>query len=317
MEAKRLRKWPLLISYTNIGRNVETEWLHIDQDATLEVYAGLILSASKRLMNNLFFACDTATAPVIYTDTDSVNIPYHLRKQVAEAFDRLFMETMGCPLVGTELGQFHSDFDLSDPSTGKAFDADLIRSIFTVIVGRKLYLHVLAAPRNDGSKVYGYKMSCKGFPKEAVLYYARRFFDKARKRDKYNDALTPEVTDKQLRGLAMMFVAMTLKKKIRVNLYPAELKRSNFKFDGRNGVTTSQHPVFRTMVMTHDEDLEYSKHLPLHGDVEDPFSKTNDYGYESDSEIDELEEEIDKKTNAVLESELEELENLHNFELME
>ena len=308
MDAQRLRKWPLLIGYAEIGKTVETEWLHIDQDATMEVWAGLILAVSKRLMNRVFFACSEAGAPVIYTDTDSLKYPYHLRETVEKTFDELFESSMGRPLIGKELGQFHSDFELVDPESGKTFDSDTVHSIFSIVVGRKLYLHVLTSV---GTGVYGYKLSCKGFPKEAVLHYARRFYAKPEKRLKYDQELTPEVKNTQLRGLAMMFVAISQRKKLLVNMYPRELKRSNFKFVGRGNVSTSQEAIYRTMVMTGDMDPLVSTEVPKDGIIRDPTYEELDYVVESDSE---MEEEQEERTRVQITEERKQLDDLVEFD---
>jgi hypothetical protein len=324
MMAQRIRKWPLLLSYTEIGNNVETEWLHMDQDATLEVWAGLILAVSKRLMNHVFYACGTLTlsspqemlpsplhveeeeeevkeeevkeeetcAPVIYTDTDSLVYPYHLRRRMAQAFDRLYESTVGRPLIGKELAQFHSDFDLTDPTTGESCDPDKVRSIFTIVVGRKLYLHVITT----GEGFFGYKLSCKGFPKSAVLHYAQQFYQKTRKRLLYDNELTPDVTDTTLRGLAMMFTALARCKKLIINLYPKALKRSNFKFTGRGQVITSQDAMYRTMVMTGDVDpLITEGERSREGLLQDPDYLAVDYAVESDSE---LEDDLEARRRA-------------------
>ena len=310
MQNQRLRKWPLLVGYSEIGQNVETEWLHVDQDATLEVWAGLILAVSKRLMNRVFFACSVANIPVMYTDTDSLKYPYHSRELLEKTFNDLYAVDMGRPLVGKELGQFHSDFDLRKPD-GKSIASDLVRSIFSIVCGRKLYLHILTSVENPD--VFGYKLSCKGFPKAAVLYYARRFYEKPRKRAKYDHELPNTVQDIQLRGLAMMFTALSQGRKLIINMYPRELGKSKFQYTGRGNVSTSREAVYRTMVMTGDVDPEIARgKVSEDGMAQDPSYLQNVGVAESDTEYEEEQVVREEKNAEACEKQLQKLESFHD-----
>ncbi|EDS89522.1 DNA polymerase, putative [Entamoeba histolytica HM-1:IMSS] len=121
----------------------------------------LILSMSKRIMNELIYLCEDLDIDVYYQDTDSI----HIKKKDLLRLEKEFKEKYGRDLVGSELGQFHSDFP---PVKGKPSWS--IKSIF---LGKKSYLDVLT--NEDGDIDYLIRM--KGIPKKVILGTAKEKFE--------------------------------------------------------------------------------------------------------------------------------------------
>ena len=91
----------------------------------------LILDMSKRIMNEVFECCRIKEIPMFYQDTDSIHIP----KSSLPTLQQTFQEQYHRELIGTNMGQFHSDFP---PVEGK--ESYAIKSIFC---GKKCYFDLL------------------------------------------------------------------------------------------------------------------------------------------------------------------------------
>jgi len=121
----------------------------------------LILSMSKRIMNEVFYCCNKQGIPVYYQDTDSIHIPKNRLNDLQQEFQFQFERE----LIGTQMGQFHSDFD---PVKGKESWAK--RSLF---VGKKCYFDLLT--NEDGDEKAHFRL--KGIPQEVIEEKAKEEYN--------------------------------------------------------------------------------------------------------------------------------------------
>jgi hypothetical protein len=101
----------------------------------LNLFGIHVLSMSKRIMNKVFSCCEDIGGSAIpyYRDTDSLHISVDVLPEVAQ----LFKTRCGRDLIGSKLGQFHSDFTSND---GRSDIKYAKRSIF---IAKKIYIDEL------------------------------------------------------------------------------------------------------------------------------------------------------------------------------
>ena len=92
----------------------------------------LILSMSKRIMNEINYIAHENKIPIYYVDTDSMHLP----EDKIELLENKFKEKYNRELIGKNMGQFHSDFS-SNKIKGN------IKAIETIILGPKAYYDLL------------------------------------------------------------------------------------------------------------------------------------------------------------------------------
>lgn len=115
-----------------------------------------ILSMSKRIMNEVFCTAEDNNIEIFYQDTDSGHYYTHQLTRLAELFEAKYHR----PLIGTALGQFHSDF--AEVVKGKTSYAT--RSVF---VGKKTYIDQLEA-----NGVVNFHCRMKGITQEVISIVA-------------------------------------------------------------------------------------------------------------------------------------------------
>ena len=136
------------------------------------VHVGVsILSESKRIMNEVMCLAEDLEIPMYYTDTDSIHIQADKISELAVEFKKNYQRE----LIGNQLGQFHTDFDLDD-SVGE------IVSVESYFVGKKAYIDKLEGFDKDGCLLNNYHIRMKGVPTNCISY-------KATHSDKYNDVM--------------------------------------------------------------------------------------------------------------------------------
>ena len=142
----------------------EVERLKADHSYNRGHIGVAILSTSKRIMNEVFDLANTEKIPIYYTDTDSIhcnlsdvnrlNLAYHIRYKKQ--------------LIGEELGQFHTDFEL-DGAVGEIYAT---QSIF---LGKKSYLDCLEGRDKDGNIITGFHSKLKGITKQGLEAEAKKY----------------------------------------------------------------------------------------------------------------------------------------------
>lgn len=131
------------------------------------VHTGVeILSMSKRIMNEVMCTAEDAGRKVFITDTDSLHIHEDELKGLAADFKARY----GRELVGKQLGQFHTDFELDGCHSVIAK-----RAIF---LGKKCYLdHLTGIDKKTGETREGWHIRMKGVPTASIWHAANRYFE--------------------------------------------------------------------------------------------------------------------------------------------
>jgi hypothetical protein len=129
-----------------------------DNDSSLNFVASSILSMSKRIMNEVFSVMDDNKQPVFYTDTDSI----HMLQKDVKVLGESYKDTFNRDLIGKNLGQFHTDFDM-DGCTN-------VYSIKHIPIAPKTYLDILQGTNVQGETVYDTHIRIKGIKKAGIDY---------------------------------------------------------------------------------------------------------------------------------------------------
>lgn len=165
-----LSDFHLLESFRFVGpHQVEVIISKLDIQHSLAQVGSKILAASKRLMNRVFNLCSDLKAPIYYTDTDSFLVERADVPRVAVAFEAKY----GRALLGSELGQFHSDFTFK--KDGKVVDPSYVHSTMFWPMGKKLYCHRLQANLPDGRVLHTIQYKAKGCTEQGLVAKARSY----------------------------------------------------------------------------------------------------------------------------------------------
>ena len=119
----------------------------------------LILSMSKRIMNEVMCLAEDLDIPIYYQDTDSMHIDNSRINELAERYQQVYNRE----LIGKDLGQFHCDFDELPNNP---------RSIESIFLGKKVYIDKLT--NDDGAIAYHYRM--KGVDLKCVELVSQQQF---------------------------------------------------------------------------------------------------------------------------------------------
>ena len=124
-----------------------------------------ILSMSKRIMNRVICLAEDTGLKILYTDTDSIHIRDEDIKRLSSIYKNKYHKT----LIGKELGQFHTDFDLKV----NGMKCKNIISYKSMFLGKKAYLDLLKGNHPITNElVYGVHIRMKGVCEGAVYAYA-------------------------------------------------------------------------------------------------------------------------------------------------
>jgi hypothetical protein len=121
-----------------------------------------ILSWSKRIMNEVMCLAEDLNLQMYYQDTDSI----HLNQGDEIILSKEYYKKYKKVLIGDNMGQFHSDFEIKDCKNIYAK-----RSIF---LGKKCYIDELVGTKDDGSEKIDYHIRMKGIPNRVIKYTAKQ-----------------------------------------------------------------------------------------------------------------------------------------------
>jgi hypothetical protein len=119
----------------------------------------MILSWSKRIMNEVMCLAEDNNLEIYYQDTDSM----HIKDCDILTLSQKFKDKYNKELIGKNMGQFHSDFDLPGCK-----DIVATQSIF---LGKKSYIDKLqGVDKKTGETKIGYHIRMKGIPNSCITY---------------------------------------------------------------------------------------------------------------------------------------------------
>ena len=140
-----------------LAKTIDNHFNNVPQGAS-------ILSWSKRIMYEVMTLAEDNNYPVYITDTDSL----HIDTDKVPLLGEKFKEKYGRELIGEELGQFHTDFDM-DKKLGAVDEIIAVESIF---LGKKAYIDKLQSRNKDGEIVIDHHIRLKGIPNDSIIHKA-------------------------------------------------------------------------------------------------------------------------------------------------
>jgi hypothetical protein len=136
----------------------------IDDSFNRAQCGAMILSYSKRIMNEVFNVANDLGINIYYTDTDSIHIDYDGVKPLEDEYRTRYNKELN----GKQLGQFHIDFEL------KGADSEVYATT-SIFLGKKSYLDCLECVNKDGSVVKGYHVRLKGITEEGYIHASKDY----------------------------------------------------------------------------------------------------------------------------------------------
>ena len=124
----------------------------------------MVLSYSKRVMNEVFGLANDLKIPIYYQDTDSCHLPLEGVKVLEQEYEKMYNRT----LSGKKMGQLHVDFDLHG-AKGEIYSTHFIG------LGKKSYLDNLECINPDGTVVKGYHIRMKGITQTGLIHQAKKY----------------------------------------------------------------------------------------------------------------------------------------------
>ena len=146
------------------GNNYEVEKICADNSYNRGHIGCMILSMSKRIMNELFDVANDLKKPIYYTDTDSLHCNFVDIPEIETEYEKRYDKV----LTGTALEQFHTDFAL-DGACGEIYAT---KSIF---LGKKSYIDVLESKDKNGDIITGHHIRLKGITEEGMEHTAKEY----------------------------------------------------------------------------------------------------------------------------------------------
>lgn len=163
----------LIQTYEKNIFNNKIKMSKVDTDFTLNFVGSLILSMSKRIMNEVFIVMEDNNMPVYYTDTDSI----HMRDCDIPMLSEIYKQKYNKNLIGKELGQFHEDFKLKGAVSE-------ILSHKCITIRPKVYFHLLKGKDKNGEEVKDTYIRIKGVNKSGIDNCINEYMKKHNTTDK-------------------------------------------------------------------------------------------------------------------------------------
>lgn len=141
----------------------------IEEHQSLPQIGVQVLSQSKRIMNQVMCLAEDLGLNIWYQDTDSM----HINQEDITILEKTFKEKYGKNLIGSSLGQFHSDFDNKRYDKGvQVGKYELVVSIESYFLGKKCYIDKLRKTYHDANnnKVvdFDFHIRMKGVPSSSI-----------------------------------------------------------------------------------------------------------------------------------------------------
>ena len=152
-------RFGLLKRIVTFGDHTEVTLAHYDDSYNRNHLGVMVLTMSKRILHEVLNICSENNYNVYYVDTDSM----HIDKNCIEPLRTKYRLKYNRELIGKNLGQFHSDFDIKCPHTEQVY------STKTILLGKKVYCDELLCPECLKESVH---FRVKGVPSYAVITQA-------------------------------------------------------------------------------------------------------------------------------------------------
>ena len=150
----------------------------VDTSSTMPHVGGMILSMSKRIVNEVFDCMRRLKIPMYYTDTDSIHLPSVMIPALVEEFKATYRKD----LIGESLGQVGYDFNLTYiDEEGKTKKCSNVVATESIFYAKKVYCDKLRGerinPKGEVEFVVGFHFRMKGSSQESVIDRCQKEFD--------------------------------------------------------------------------------------------------------------------------------------------
>jgi hypothetical protein len=153
-----------ITSYKEINDNqIELKKCKMDTSYNIGHAGVIILSMSKRIMNEVMGTASDNDIDIFYQDTDS----QIMRNEDIPILARLYKQEYDKDLIGSELGQFKSDYNLK----GTVGEIVATKGIF---LGKKSYICVLEGQDKNGKIINGTHHRMKGMTEAGINDYVNK-----------------------------------------------------------------------------------------------------------------------------------------------
>lgn len=129
-----------------------------------------ILSMSKRIMNEVMCLAEDLNLMMYYQDTDSI----HIEDKSIEILQEAYKNKYNKDLIGSNMGQFHSDFNDVFSINGEKIKVNNVVSKKLIILGKKSYIDELEGIDDNGNIHKNYHIRMKGISYDAIEDYQKK-----------------------------------------------------------------------------------------------------------------------------------------------
>jgi len=126
-----------------------------------------VLSWSKRIMNEVMCLAEDSGCEIFYQDTDSM----HMYQDDIPKLSAAFTKKYNRDLIGENLGQFHSDFEIEyEDENGNKRKCKNVYSRNFIGLGKKCYIDELVGTDHNGKEIIDYHIRMKGVSNSTLEY---------------------------------------------------------------------------------------------------------------------------------------------------
>lgn len=189
------------ITYLNSTQSV-IEQNGVDDSSNFAHVGCLILSYSKRIMNEVMNIANDNNINIYYQDTDSM----HLDNEDIPKLEKLYNDKYNKIIRGESMGQFHSDFNLKGAKKG----AEILATT-SVFLGKKCYMDILESINDNGEKIQEAHIRLKGITQAGVNHKINYYMD-----DKKLNKIEAikYMFNEMIKGVKMAFILNPINEKI-------------------------------------------------------------------------------------------------------
>jgi hypothetical protein len=218
------------ISYLNTNQSI-VESSGVDDSSNFAHVGCLILSYSKRIMNEVMSVANDNDIVIYYQDTDSM----HLKNADIAKLEQCYKLKYNTEIRGDQMAKFHSDFSLKGAKKG----ADIIATT-SIFLGKKCYVDILQSVNDKDEIIQDVHIKLKGIT-EAGVNHKINYYMEEQKLNKV-DAVK-YMFNQMIGGTKMAFILNPKNEKVMFNYTP-------------HGVSTSKEQI-RILDYSDESELFY------------------------------------------------------------
>jgi hypothetical protein len=200
----------------------------VDDSSNLAHVGCLILSYSKRIMNEVMNVANDNNIVIYYQDTDSM----HLKNADISKLEQCYKLKYNTEIRGEAMAKFHSDFSLKGAKKG----AEIIATT-SIFLGKKCYMDILQSVNDNNEIIQDVHIKLKGIT-EAGVNHKINYYMKEQKMNKV-DAVK-YMFNQMIKGEKMAFILNPKNEKVM------------FKYHS-NGVSTCDEQI---RILDYSDDCE-------------------------------------------------------------